>query len=268
MISPGRDARGPWLVALKARRWLSPGTFELELERPQGFAFHAGQRIRLIVDAGERDYSLASGPGDSALALCIRLVSGGAVSTALAGMPVGRRLALRGPFGHFLYRATEGPVVFVAAGTGIAPFVSMARAGVSGFTLLHGARREGELHYAESLRRAARLYVACLSRTGEDPPEGGGEGEAASPAPEDGAGPHGGVTRGGTGAVRGAEEIPPGPRATEPSFQGRVTDYLAARLPPGRYDFYLCGGTEMIHRATLLADERFPGSRVFAEAFF
>ncbi|MCU0559420.1 MAG: FAD-binding oxidoreductase [Desulfobacterales bacterium] len=51
-------------------------------------------------------------------------------------------------------------------------------------------------------------------------------------------------------------------------YRGRVTDYLRAQLPAGAYDFYLCGRQEMIRDATLLADERFPGSLVFSEVFY
>ena len=51
------------------------------------------------------------------------------------------------------------------------------------------------------------------------------------------------------------------------AFPGRVTDYLADRLDRNVYDFYLCGRGAMIRDATLLIDERFPGSRIFAESF-
>ena len=51
-------------------------------------------------------------------------------------------------------------------------------------------------------------------------------------------------------------------------FPGRVTRYLETRLASGTYDFYLCGRREMIRDVTLLVDEAFPGSRVYAEIFF
>jgi NAD(P)H-flavin reductase len=51
-------------------------------------------------------------------------------------------------------------------------------------------------------------------------------------------------------------------------FAGRVTDYLRQRLPPGAYDFYACGRRDMVRDVTLLADERFPDSLVFAETFY
>jgi NAD(P)H-flavin reductase len=52
------------------------------------------------------------------------------------------------------------------------------------------------------------------------------------------------------------------------AFYGRVTAYLEKNLTRNPYDFYLCGREEMIRDVTLLVDEAFPGSRVYAEIFF
>lgn len=51
-------------------------------------------------------------------------------------------------------------------------------------------------------------------------------------------------------------------------YGGRVTDYLAEELEPGVYDFYLCGGSDMIVNALRIVDERYPDSLVFTEPFF
>jgi ferredoxin-NADP reductase len=53
--------------------------------------------------------------------------------------------------------------VFVATGTGIAPFSAMALSGVSNFTLLHGVNTSDDLYYAELFRAQAAHYVPCLS---------------------------------------------------------------------------------------------------------
>ena len=54
--------RGPYTAQLIERRWLSPATFALDLARPTGFEYRAGQRIRLIGARGEREYTPASAP--------------------------------------------------------------------------------------------------------------------------------------------------------------------------------------------------------------
>jgi len=138
---------------------------------------------------------------------------------------MGTTLEFIGPQGYFTYQSAGKPVVFVATGTGIAPFVSMARSGIAGFILLHGVQTAADLYYEALFRTSALRYVPCLS-TATD---------AAFPGD---------------------------------AFHGRVTVFLADRLPPGEYDFYLCGRREMIREATLIIDDRFPGGRVYSETFY
>lgn len=146
-----------------SRRWLSDITYEIVLTRPPSFEFEPGQRILLIQGAIERDYSLISNPSDPNLGLCIRRVTEGVLSDLLAVTDVGSRLSFTGPHGYFTFRPSRRPAVFVATGTGVAPFVSMVRSGVTGFTLLHGVRRPSDLYYESLLRPAAERYVPCLS---------------------------------------------------------------------------------------------------------
>jgi ferredoxin-NADP reductase len=61
---------------------------------------------------------------------------------------------------------------------------------------------------------------------------------------------------------------PPGSVVPPGAYRGWVTAYLREHLPPGAYDFYLCGRREMIRDVTGLVDERFPDSRVYAEIFY
>ncbi len=149
--------------AVIARAWLSEGTFELKLSRPAGFRFVPGQRVCLSVGGAEREYSLASDPDEPTLALCIRRVEGGRLSPVLATLPLGTRVGLAGPRGYFVFRSSPRVPVFVATGTGIAPFVSMARAGTTGFCLLHGVRTAADLYYTSLFQAAAQLYVPCVS---------------------------------------------------------------------------------------------------------
>ena len=151
-----------------ARSWLTDRVFEIELSRPSTFQFLAGQRIRLLHGAIGRDYSLITAPNDPTLALCLKKIEGGEYSPILALAEPGTSLSFTGPLGYFTYRPSERPAVFVATGTGIAPFLSMVRHGTADFTLLHGVREAKSLYYQDIFRRAARLYIPCLGRdTGE-----------------------------------------------------------------------------------------------------
>jgi NAD(P)H-flavin reductase len=158
-------------VELVERSALSPGTFEVKLNRPADFDFEPGQRIRLAEKGVERDYSMASIPDDSHLTLCIRKVRDGRLSNRLCTAPPGTRFFGTGPHGYFLFRPSSRPPVFVATGTGIAPFVSMARSGIRGFTLLHGIRDADQTYYAKFLRTSAARYVICISGTVASHPE-------------------------------------------------------------------------------------------------
>ncbi|MGD8297523.1 MAG: FAD-binding oxidoreductase, partial [Desulfobacterales bacterium] len=141
------------------RRWLSDRSFEITLEKPTTFEYLAGQWIRLTSDAVERDYTLVTAPNDPNLALCIRYIEGGSLVPTLSHVPIGTRFDFKGPQGYFTFKPSHRPAVFVATGTGVAPFVSMARSGVSGFTLLHGVRTAADLYYASVLKSTAKHYI-------------------------------------------------------------------------------------------------------------
>jgi ferredoxin-NADP reductase len=148
---------------LLQRRWLSEKAFEIALERPPDFSFQPGQRIQLFHEDIERDYSLISAPDDSLLALCIRNVKGGAMSSVLSTVDVPVQIEFTGPHGYFIFQSSPRPPIMVATGTGIAPFCSMVRSGITGFTLLHGVEKSEELYYAPEIKKSAKLYVPCLS---------------------------------------------------------------------------------------------------------
>jgi len=162
---PGTDeSRCPMQTGeLLHRRWLTKKAFEIELSRPPGFEFNAGQSIRMIHEGHERHYSLISAVDDQTLAICVRYIPGGMFTPVLAEAMPGTRFQFTGPHGYFVFRPSLRPAVFVATGTGIAPFVAMARAGVSGFTLLHGVRTADELYYKEIFNDIAVTYLPCLS---------------------------------------------------------------------------------------------------------
>ena len=149
-------------VELMHRRWLTQNTFEIELTRPPSFEFNAGQTIRFIYKSWERYYSLLSTPADPTLSLCIHCVQEGQFSPALASAEIGSHFNITGPHGYFIFQPSERRPVFVATGTGIAPFVSMARAGATQFVVLHEAKSSEELYYHSYFRENTSDYFACL----------------------------------------------------------------------------------------------------------
>ena len=166
--SSGNSLTGPFTAELLRRSWLSEKTFELELMRPAAFQFRPGQRIRLLHKGVERDYSLLSRPDSPRLGLCVRHLPAGLFSPILAAAEVGTSFAFTGPHGYFIFHRSSRPPVFVATGTGVAPFLSMTRSGVAGFILLHGVQTAAELYYRPDFGAAASLYVPCLSHASPD----------------------------------------------------------------------------------------------------
>jgi benzoate/toluate 1,2-dioxygenase reductase subunit len=157
------DSSHVYEAALISRKWVSEKTLELKFSRPADFSFSPGQRIRISHERGRRDYSLISAQNDPHLGLLVRIVEGGLLSTVLAAADVGTPLLFTGPYGYFVWLRSERTAVFVATGTGVAPFISMAKSEVRGFILIHGVRKREELYERSLLREAAATYVPCLS---------------------------------------------------------------------------------------------------------
>ena len=112
---------------------LSEPTKHLEFEK-EGvlrFGFVAGQWLSLKQarpDGEEltRAYSIASPPADdNHFALCLNRVQDGFMSNFLCEMKEGDEISCQGPFGDFILRPPLRDTIFIATGTGIAPFRSM-----------------------------------------------------------------------------------------------------------------------------------------------
>ena len=152
-------------VELLQRQWLSKDVFEIELTRPPGWDFKPGQTICFIHEALERYYSLLSTPGAATLEICVYSVPGGIFSPVLANAEIGTFFNVTGPHGYFTFNRSEREPVFVATGTGIAPFVSMGRSGTTGFTLLHEVESIDDLYYQDLFREITSKYIPCLTET-------------------------------------------------------------------------------------------------------
>jgi ferredoxin-NADP reductase len=125
-----------------------------------------------------RAYSIASPPGeDNRFALCLNRVQDGFMSNFLCDMKEGAEISCQGPFGDFILRPPLRDTVFIATGTGIAPFRSMlhwlladaSRHQGRNLSLVFGNRTEKDIYYHdEFLRLAAEHktfhYLPTLSR--------------------------------------------------------------------------------------------------------
>ena len=90
-------------------------------------AFLPGQYVNIdFPGSGQhRSYSFSSAPGESKISFLIKKIPGGVMSTWLESAQAGNKVELTGPLGSFYLRAVERPLLFLAGGTGLAPFLSM-----------------------------------------------------------------------------------------------------------------------------------------------
>ena len=109
-----------------------------------------------------RAYSIASPRGGNRFALCLNRVEDGIVSPWLFRLQPGDEIDVHEPLGYFTLRHPGHRAVFVATGTGIAPFRSMLLDHLPKtephITLLFGVRYEEGLLYREELENLAKQY--------------------------------------------------------------------------------------------------------------
>jgi ferredoxin-NADP reductase len=223
-------------------------------------AFEPGQyfALGLIVDDRPllRPYSTSSAPDSpTELEFLIRLVPDGMFTPQLWALRIGDRLRIGRPKGLFMLRPADTRThLFIATGTGLAPFLSMVgslvrrAADESGRSedralaspraiVVHGVSRVDELAYRDRLEQleAGRLgvrYEPIVSRP-TDPANAGWAGR--------------------TGRLA-----------------AQLEDVCAAHhLDPGSTVAYLCGNPEMIASAEgILADRGFASEAIVSEQYW
>lgn len=156
---------------------------DFEVSGVPRFGFVAGQWMSFKTNKpdGEeitRAYSIASPPGDdNRFALCLNRVQDGYMSNFLCDMKEGEEITCQGPFGDFILRPPLRDTVFIATGTGVAPFRSMlhwlladpVRHQEKQLWLLFGNRTKEDIYYDEEFQKLAGQhsnfhYLPTLSR--------------------------------------------------------------------------------------------------------
>ncbi len=179
-------------LKLEERQLVAEGTMAFLFQRPEGFPFQAGQFMQMtLVDPPETDaegdsrtFSIASAPHQQHLMIVTRMRDS-AFKRALGAAPMATTVTVKAASGSFtLANSGPGPVVFLAGGIGITPFLSMVR---------HAAReqRSGDLclfysngslkdapffHELQETTRVFPQFRLVVTLT-EDPPDGAWMGE-------------------------------------------------------------------------------------------
>jgi ferredoxin-NADP reductase len=143
----------------------SQNTFCLRVERPK-VAIKSGQCFNVGMPGMDinREYSMYSGADVEYLEFLIREVDNGLVSSCLRKLQVGDVVEVDGPYGEFCIpeHKQKSKLVFIASGTGIAPFHSFVKTYPHiDYTLIHGIRYSDETYDVQDYK--AGSYIPCVS---------------------------------------------------------------------------------------------------------
>lgn len=231
-------------------RWeeIAPGLAIVGVEALEApFPFEPGQYATLGLMGPEaklvqRPMSISSAADDlSEYEFFIRLVEGGAFTPLLWGIGVGDPINIKGPKGKFVLQDDGRTCLFIASGTGLAPFISMietlrARGQTRDVVLLHGVSHDFDLAWSEQLTALEAgggfplKYVGTVSRPNESP--------------------------GWTGATGRVEAIVPG-------------QMDANELTSDNTTLYLCGNPDMVSAVEEIAAARgFPPEQIRKELYW
>ncbi len=141
------------------------GVYSLRFKR--FFDFTPGQviSIKLTEDMPGRLYSIASSSSSEFIDILFKVRPEGLLSPQLANLKSGEKMYVSTPMGNFIDQQTDA--VWIASGTGIAPYLSMIRSGTKGTkTLIYGASYRNHFYNDKELQNSNIIdnYVRCCSR--------------------------------------------------------------------------------------------------------
>ncbi len=179
---------GSFKARLRAVDRISESTigFSLVLDPATPLSFLAGQYVNIAVPgtAEKRSYSFSSTPGADTASFLIRDIPRGQMSTFLKERAEsGMAMEFTGPSGSFYLREIRRPVLFLAGGTGLAPFLAMlgkiAQTGSDHpIHLIYGVTNDVDLVQLEKLEAFAReipafSFACCVAGEASSYPQKG-----------------------------------------------------------------------------------------------
>src|ERR1700738_3242846 len=155
---------------------LSETTIAFSLDRVDAFSFLPGQYVNVLVPGTDqrRSYSFSSAPGAAPLRFLVRNIPPGVMSTYLREKAVrGTPIEFTGPAGSFYLREIKRPLLLLAGGTGLAPFLSiLGKIAETGSAhpihLVYGVSKDVDLVGVEQLEQfTAKIpgftFLTCVS---------------------------------------------------------------------------------------------------------
>jgi len=258
-------------IATLTERYERPKPMLVRVRFEPDIDFLAGQYVGFTYDGVPRAYSIANSPKEAELEICVRRVPGGKLSPRLCEeIAVGDEVIVRGPYGELVLQDRSArDIVFLATGTGVAPFKGMIDyLFETGRDEFEGEKRDvwlflgtawlDDLPYREAFEKRQREhdnfhFVPCLSR---EPILSDWDGE--------------------TDYVQHALLKHTDPAAVTAPVGDELERWISedpdsgveARIDPGNIDVYACGINAMVF-SLVRAVERLgvPAERIESEGF-
>jgi benzoate/toluate 1,2-dioxygenase reductase component len=153
--------------------------FSIRLDDRGALGFLPGQYVNIVVPGTDqtRSYSFSSGPHADEVAFLLRNTPTGALPTYLRERAkVGDRIEFTGPLGSFYLREVKRPLLLLAGGTGLAPFLAMLDKLGGGDVeqpvhLVYGVTNDADLVKIDELERYAKqlpnfTFTCCVADEG------------------------------------------------------------------------------------------------------
>jgi ferredoxin/flavodoxin---NADP+ reductase len=150
-------------VKLTGNIEISPGVHLISYKR--NAEFKPGQVVKIAIQEHQppRIYSICSGNHEPEIRVLFNIKEEGLLTPKLAACIPGDTILVSKPYGSFT--DTGGEAWWIATGTGIAPFYSMFRSGISeNKKLIHGVRHLNQFYFEDELEWAmGNSYTRCCS---------------------------------------------------------------------------------------------------------
>ena len=155
------------MYKLKRKDYVNENLFKIYFDR-KDLSFLPGQHFSLSIPGKSinREYSSYTSPEEEELGFLIRRVEGGIMTNYLDKMNIGEPINIYGPYGSFTLNKNQidnNKIIFIASGTGIAPFVSMNKKyNLNSYEIFVGIRNKEDI-VNDDIFKASQSYY-CISR--------------------------------------------------------------------------------------------------------
>lgn len=160
-------------TTLEAIKEIAPNMLEVKFSKPDGFYFIPGQFVNIFVTPPHRRAFSIVHADEQSISFIVELIPielNGKASEYFRNIQIGAKTQIMGPLGRFGLKDSNKPKVFIATGSGIAPFIPMIKSikNNSENHLFFGTRTKQDDFVTQIFADSDINYTLCLSREREN----------------------------------------------------------------------------------------------------